>query len=351
MKTNKGFTLIELLVVIAIIGILASMLLPTLAKAKRKANRLKCSNNMKQVVTGFSASAGSHDGQLPWLMTAEDGTAAYRQYARKASYRGNYEQGRDNNGNVNFQGVRTSYANLPALPGTDRRTANWGWARYVQYVWFLPALRTELDNCKLILSPTDPAAKRANQLQYAEMGPQKFAGWGIKRHNNGSNDSHFNHRAQSYAIGLGSDLLCPSSILLLTRNVDGDCRRKNNKRCQEPGSSQWGRYFSGANQNWQNVGSRDHMHTSLGHSSSGKWMDPREAITMRNVKNSANQTDNYGKFTMGGLDADQGTYALTDGSVKQSSSAELAGGAKAHASSTGGTLTRQSLSIMRPTQR
>ena len=57
MKTNKGFTLIELLVVIAIIGILASMLLPVLAKAKNKAQRLKCSNNLGTIQKAVSVYA------------------------------------------------------------------------------------------------------------------------------------------------------------------------------------------------------------------------------------------------------------------------------------------------------
>jgi prepilin-type N-terminal cleavage/methylation domain-containing protein/prepilin-type processing-associated H-X9-DG protein len=81
--TLRAFTLVELLTVVSIIGVLASLLLPALAKAKERTKRVSCGNNLRQLGAGLmlyanddrrgslSAKTDSADQNLNWLFPYE----------------------------------------------------------------------------------------------------------------------------------------------------------------------------------------------------------------------------------------------------------------------------------------
>ncbi|WDE98448.1 type II secretion system protein [Lentisphaera profundi] len=106
---NKKFTLIELLVVVAILGILASLLLPTLGQARKSAKATSCQSSIKQVGSAIAMFQGDNDGVMVY------------NYSAAAVYQSNWAKGVD------------SYLGGDASPDTANGGAFWNTASPTLY--------------------------------------------------------------------------------------------------------------------------------------------------------------------------------------------------------------------------
>ena len=174
--TNQGFTLVGLLIIIAVLAILAAMLLPALASAKRKAQRINCVNNLKQDGLAFRLWEGDNGDKYPMAVsTNKNGTMEYAE---------------DGNAFRHFQ-VMSNELSTPKIlvcPADDRTAAaSFARLKNQNVSYFVGLDATEVRPQMLLTGDRNVTNGMAPVRSVLELRPGIPAGWTEAMHNGQGN--------------------------------------------------------------------------------------------------------------------------------------------------------------------